>query len=257
MPPSRCNPMTLAGRRILVTGASAGIGQAIAVLLSRLGASVICAGRDADRLQQTLAALEGGGHTAQPFDLTAVAGIPKWLESVAAAHGALYGMVHSAGVQATLPLKLTKQEKWREIMQVNTEAALALAQAFPDRKVRGENEGAIVFISSVMGLVGAAGRTAYALSKSALHGLTRALVIELAPRRIRVNCVAPGAVRTAMYAEAEKNWTEEQRSQVERLHPLGLGQPEDVANAVAFLLSDAARWITGTILTVDGGYTAQ
>lgn len=251
------NPLDLSDRRILVTGASSGIGQAVAVLLSRLGAKVVCTGRNAERLQKTLVLLEGDGHSARPYDLKNIAEIPQWLESIVSSFGLLHGLVHAAGVQATLPIKLLTLEKWREVFLVNTEAALALAKGIQERKVYAGEKGSIVFISSVMGQVGVPGRVAYSLSKGALNGMTRSLALELAPKHIRVNCVAPAFVRTPMYDEMEKIWNDEQRLQIEALHPLGLGQPEDVAHAVAFLLADTGRWITGTIMVVDGGYTAQ
>jgi NAD(P)-dependent dehydrogenase (short-subunit alcohol dehydrogenase family) len=118
-------------------------------------------------------------------------------------------------------------------------------------------KGSIVFISSIMGTVGSPGAAAYGSSKGALDAMARSLALELATKRIRVNCVAPAFVRTPMFERMAQRWSATQRSQVEALHPLGLGEPEDVAGAIAFLLSDAARWITGTVLTVDGGYTAQ
>jgi NAD(P)-dependent dehydrogenase (short-subunit alcohol dehydrogenase family) len=117
--------------------------------------------------------------------------------------------------------------------------------------------GSIVFISSVMASVGAPGAAAYSLSKAALHGLARSLALELAPVQIRVNCVAPGFVQTPMFDRMASSWDAEQRARVGADHPLGLGAPLDVAHSVAFLLADTARWITGTVLTVDGGYTAH
>jgi NAD(P)-dependent dehydrogenase (short-subunit alcohol dehydrogenase family) len=251
------NPMDLSGRRILVTGASAGIGRAIAVLLSRLGAAVVCVGRNPSNLADTLSLLAGENHISQVYDLHDLAGIQPWLQEIAARGGGLHGLVHAAGIQSTLSLKLLNPEKWREVFMVNTEAALSLAQGFQTRQVYAGEKGAIVFISSVMGLVSAPGRTAYSLSKGALDGAMRALALELAPKKIRVNCVTPAFVNTAMYQEMTRVWDEPQRAQVERLHPLGIGEPEDVAQAVAFLLADTGRWITGTTLVVDGGYTAQ
>lgn len=108
-----------------------------------------------------------------------------------------------------------------------------------------------------MGIVGDKGNAAYAMTKGALNSVTRSLALELASKAIRVNSVAPAFVRTPMYAKTEQAWTPEQRAMVEALHPLGVGQPDDVANAVAFLLADTGRWITGSVLAVDGGYTAR
>jgi NAD(P)-dependent dehydrogenase (short-subunit alcohol dehydrogenase family) len=251
------NPLSLEGRRILVTGASSGLGRATAILASRLGATVVCNGRDGQRLEQTLHQLEGTGHSAQPFDLKAVDGIAAWLESIATSVGPLHGLVHAAGVQSVLPLHLASPARWKDALLVNVETAIALAKAFQGRRVYAGDHGSMVFLSSVMGQVGAPGRVLYSLGKGAVEAMMRSLALELAPRKIRVNCVAPAFVKTAMLDEMAKVWTDEQRTQVERLHPLGLGEPDDVAGAVAFLLADTGRWVTGTVLRVDGGYSAQ
>ena len=258
-PVSTCinNPMDLTGRRFLVTGAASGIGQATAVLLSRLGASVVCVDMNETGLHQTAALLNGEGHRLETRDLRDIDGIGQWLPQIAETFGQLHGFVHAAGLPARLPLRALSPALWRDVFLVNTEAALALSKAFCGRRVYAGDHGTIVFISSVMAQVGAAAAAAYSLSKAALDGMARSLAVELAGRKIRVNCVAPSFVRTPMFEKMEKLWDAEQISQVESLHPLGVGEPDDVANAVAFLLGDAARWITGTVLVVDGGYLAQ
>jgi NAD(P)-dependent dehydrogenase (short-subunit alcohol dehydrogenase family) len=108
-----------------------------------------------------------------------------------------------------------------------------------------------------MAIVGSATIVGYSMSKAALIGMSRSMALELAPRRIRVNCVAPAFVRTPMYSKVMGFWDPEQEARIAALHPLGEGEPEDIANAIAFLLADTGKWITGTVLTVDGGYTAQ
>lgn len=241
----------------MVTGAASGIGRAIAVLLSELGAQVACVDMDETGLQETDKLLCGTGHSLQTRDLRDIAGIGPWFIETAETGGLFHGFVHAAGIPARMPLRALTPEVWRNVLLINTEAALALSKAFSGRRVFAGDSGSIVFISSVMAQVGAAASAAYSLSKAALDGMARSLAVELAGRKIRVNCVAPSFVRTAMFAKMEESWDKEQIAQVEALHPLGIGSPEDVANAVAFLLGNAAKWITGTVLVVDGGYLCQ
>lgn len=255
--PTLCNPMDLTGRRYLVTGASSGIGQATAVLLSRLGAKVACADINAEGLAVTRTLLHGEGHRMEVRDLKDLNGIPGWLGELVGGFGTLHGLVHAAGVPAPWPLKALSVEAWRGVFLINTEAGLSLTKAFQGRKAYAGENGSVVFISSVMAQVGTSLGAVYSMTKGALEGMARSLAIELAAKKIRVNCVAPAFVRTPMFECLERQWDSSQYARVEALHPLGYGQPDDVANAVAFLLADTARWITGTVLVVDGGYTAQ
>lgn len=251
------HPMNLSGRRYLISGAGSGIGRATAVLLSRLGARVACADIDSSGLEESLGLLNGGGHCALVYDFRDLNGIADWLAETARNFGALHGLVHAAGIPAPWPLRSLSVELLKDVLTVNTEAALLLTKAFQGRKIYAGVNGSVVFISSVMGSVGSAAAVAYSMTKAALDGMARSLAIELAARRIRVNCVAPAFVRTPMLDRVGASWDSEQRAAVEALHPLGFGLPEDIANAVAFLLADTGRWITGTVLIVDGGYTAQ
>lgn len=257
MSPTAFNPMDLSGRHYLVTGSGSGIGQAVAVLLDRLGATLSLVDSNPVGLEQTLAVLPSKRHNAFTFDLKLLDQIDSLVGEAVAKGGLLHGVVHAAGIQRVQPVRVLSVETWREIFTVNTEAGLALAKSFNSRKVYAGTSGAVVFISSVMGLVGSPGATAYSMSKAALHGLTRSLALEFASKRIRVNCVAPSFVRTALFNRTAQLWDEKQRQTVEAQHPLGFGEPEDVANSVAFLLADTGRWVTGTTLVVDGGYLAQ
>lgn len=250
------NPLALTGRRILVTGASSGIGRATAVLLSALGARIVMSGRNAAALESTLAQLEGTGHCLSTFDIADLNEIQAWIKSLSASHGPFDGAVHSAGIHKTAPLRVLKASALDEIMRVNVESAAMVARALCQKDCRGETM-SIVFLSSVAGMVGEPGVSAYSASKAALVGLTRSLAVELAPERIRINAVAPGFVESEMGDRLKKSLTPEQFSAIEKKHPLGLGKPRDIANAIAFLLADTARWITGTTLVIDGGFTAH
>ncbi len=248
------SPFDLTGRRILVTGASAGIGRQTAIELSRLGAEVVLVARNAARLAETYAQLEGAGHSCEAFDLNDTDSIPAKLRAIAKESGALHGVVHCAGIQRTRPLRALESSDMEEVMRVNVTAGLLLAKGFRQKGVCGAG-GSIVFVSSVMGIVGNAALSVYSASKGALISMTRSLALELAREGIRVNCVAPAFVHTEMFAEMQTLLTPEQIAEIEKAHPLGVGEPEDVAYAVAYLLSPAAKWVTGSTLVADGGYT--
>jgi len=250
------NPMDLSGRTVLVTGASSGIGKATAILISELGGRVVLSGRDAERLAATRTVMAPGDHAIVTYDLSQTDGLSSWLTSVAAETGPFDGLVHSAGVQTTRRLGAVSRADYESIMGVNLAAALWLSKAFLQKHTYRPG-GAIVFVASIAGIVGQLGNHVYGASKGGLLALTRSLALELASSKIRVNAVAPGLVAgTEISGAFQRTLTVEQISAVSALHPLGLGRPRDVAYAIAFLLGDTARWITGSTLTVDGGYTA-
>jgi NAD(P)-dependent dehydrogenase (short-subunit alcohol dehydrogenase family) len=246
--------MALAGRHVLVTGGSSGLGRAVAARVADLGAVVTLVARRRDALEDAAAALAGEGHRVAPFDLSDLDGIADLVANVAR-NRPLDGLVHAAGVQITLPIGNTSIADMEALMRVNYGAAFALARAFRRRTMHTDNA-AIVFLASVMATVGTPAVSAYAASKGALVALARSLAVELSPS-IRVNCVAPGMVETPMLEALRARLTTKQFEELDRMHLLGIGHPIDVANAVAFLLGDTGRWITGTTLVVDGGYTAH
>lgn len=250
------NPLDLTGQTILVTGASSGIGRETARLISQLGGHVVLVGRNEERLAETLRSLDGEGHRAELLDLSSTDEIPRWLKKISASSGPLHGLVHSAGIHKLRPLRVLSSHILEDVMRINVGAAIGLAKGFLQKGVCAPS-GSIVFLSSVTGLTGQAGVAAYSASKGAIVALTRALAVELAGEHIRVNCVAPGVVTTQMGQGLLGMLTPEQGAALEAMHLLGLGRPRDVSYAIAFLLAETARWITGTVLVVDGGYIAH
>jgi NAD(P)-dependent dehydrogenase (short-subunit alcohol dehydrogenase family) len=201
--------------------------------------------------------LTGEGHLVEPFDLTDTEQVPAWVEKIAKRIGPLDGVVHSAGIGMVTPVKTWSTSTTDRIMSIHVNACFALAKGFRRRGVH-KWPGSIVFLSSIAGLVGQVGISVYSASKGAVISLTRCMALEFVRDGIRVNCVAPSLVETEMVEETgRKMLTDEQRAELARTHPMGLGKPRDVAHAIAFLLADTGRWITGTTLVVDGGASAQ
>lgn len=250
------SPFALTGRRILVTGASSGIGRACAQVFAGLGARVVVNGRNEERLAQTLASLPGAGHAAAPFDLTECDALPGWIKGLAADGGPLRGIAHCAGVQSSKPVRAVDAAYFDAVMRANTLSALALARGLRQKGCN-DGGGAMALTASVAAFIGQPGNVVYSASKGALVAATRGLAMELLRDNIRVNCVAPAMVETEMMERFRQTTTQEQFDRIVAAHPMGFGKPEDVANAAAFLLSDAARWINGVCLPVDGGYLAQ
>ncbi|GAB7536249.1 SDR family NAD(P)-dependent oxidoreductase [Burkholderia sp. 3C] len=246
----------LAGGTYLVTGASSGLGRATAVAIAAAGGRVIAGGRDAERLAATLAALAGDGHAADARALDDADATADWVAQLAEQHGGLTGVFHAAGTELIRPARMTKQAQLDETFGGSLFAAFGIARAAAKKGVLADG-GSLVLMSSVAAATGQVGMTAYSAAKAGIEGLVRSLACELAPRRIRVNAIAAGAVRTAMHERLTRGSPDEAVAAYEASHLLGFGEPDDVAQAALFLLSAASRWITGTALAVDGGYRVR
>ena len=250
------NPTLLQGRRILVTGASSGIGRATSILLSRCGATLVLNGRNLERLGQTFAALEGSGHELAPFEMDGNDGTAEFLKEFTSDGRPLAGIFHAAGVELVRAVKLAKARHVEQVFGSSVLSALALARGAAMRGVLSDGA-ALVFMSSVAAQSGQAGMSAYSAAKAAVDGMVRALAVEFAPRRICVNSIAAGAVSTEMHQRLTGATPDDAVAAYEAKHLLGFGRPDDVAQVAAFLLSDAGRWITGATWVVDGGYLVR
>lgn len=252
------NDFSLSGKTIVVTGASSGIGRACAITCNSLGANVLILGRNIAELQITQSQLAfPDACTLLAVDLTHYDEVVNLLKPVLALSAPINGVIHAAGISTTLPFRNISPEKINHFFEVNVTAALHLSQLLLKPSTIAANGASIVFLTSVMAQVGESAKVLYSMTKGALLAASRSMAIELAPKKIRVNCIAPGVVVTPMTQNAYYSQNEELRNRITSLHPLGVGEPGDIANACVYLLSDASRWITGTQLVVDGGYTAR
>lgn len=233
-------------KTILVTGASSGIGRAIAIMCAAKGMRVVLNGRNVARLEEVRAQMSGEGHIILPADMTDKA----QREALATQLPVLNGIVHCAGIGSRVLCKMLEQDDVQQVMETNFSAPVLLqAELLQEKKVA--KEASIVFIASAAATMPSVGNSIYSASKAALISYAKCLALELAPRKIRVNCISPTMVWTDL---ALVGATKEQLYEAEQAYPMKrYGQPEDIAPMAVYLLSDEAAWVTGSNFELTGG----
>jgi NAD(P)-dependent dehydrogenase (short-subunit alcohol dehydrogenase family) len=239
--------ISLKDKHILITGASSGIGQATAVLCDSLGAKVILSGRNEAGLQETAKKL-----TNKATIITADLTVEDNITSLVNKCPVLDGLVNCAGIVKPLPVKFIRKKNVTEMFDSNFSSAVLLCSELSTQKKFNE-KASVVFISSISSDHPYIGGALYSASKAALEAFCRAFAIEHATKKIRANVVSPALVKTKIFTETELATSEEEMKNYEAQYPLGFGEPEDVANCIAFLLSASSKWITGTTINMDGG----
>ncbi|HEX3656367.1 MAG TPA: 3-oxoacyl-[acyl-carrier-protein] reductase [Pirellulales bacterium] len=251
--PSGSLTVDLSGQVALVTGASRGIGRAIAVALARSGARVACVARSQQKLAETVDEITRGGGTAAWFecDVSQSASVNQVVEEVIGKWQRLDILVNNAGITRDTLIPRMQDEQWDEVINTNLRGAFLFTRA-ATRPMMQARHGRIVNISSVSGLMGNPGQSNYSASKAGLIGMTRSVARELASRKVTVNAIAPGFIETEMTGALGETILTEVKS---RIPVRRLGAADEIAQAVLFLASSAAAYITGQVITVDGGLT--
>jgi len=243
------NPFSLEGKTVLVTGASSGLGRQTAITASQMGARVMITGRDTARLRETLDLLEGVGHQQFIADLT----IQQDIDILVASLPELNGVVFSTGISDLSPARYITAEVIEKTFSISFNASVLLTAALLAKKRIAKKNGSLVFISSISTRYPFVGGAMYISAKSAIEAYARVLALELAPKGIRVNCVAPAFVRSPMLDQTASNYSQQAVDMIEARQILGLGDPEDVANTIVYFLSDASKWVSATNLILGGG----
>ena len=245
--------LDFSNKQILITGGAKGIGKETGILLSKLGAKVIIVDLYKNELVEALACFEGENHLFYEYDLNNTDNIEAFIKKMISKNGSLDGFVHCVGVRSRRPLSMTKPKVLNEIINVNFVSFVEIVRNIT--KKNNFNEGlSIVGISSISSQIGHKSVTAYAASKAAMDSAVRCLAKELGQKKIRLNSVVPSTINTHAYTEFVSSNNEVENANFLSRQYLGLGEPIDVANVIAFLLSDSSRFITGSAIPVDGGF---
>lgn len=245
------NPFTLQNKKILITGASSGIGKTTAIECAKMGAKVIITGRNLERLKETYELLEGDGHILIPADLCNKEEIQALIDKLPV----LDGCVNNAGIGVTKPFLFTNDDLIKDIFDLNFNSQINLIRFIIKKKKINKNS-SIVIVSSISGVTDfPIGNSIYAASKGALHAMMKTMALELSNKKIRVNSVNPGMIETNLINNLA-TITEEQLAEDRKKYPMKrYGTPEDVSYGIIYLLSNASAWVTGTSLVIDGGIT--
>ncbi len=253
------NSFSLQNKNIIITGASSGIGRQCAITCSNMGANVFLVARNIERLNETISQLQVSSKYI-PFiqDVTEFDKIESIIKTIVSDYGRVDGFIHCAGTELTIPTIAMKSHIYQDMYSINVISAFEFAKHISKRKYCSEKGCSIIFISSVMGMVGEIAHLSYCATKGALIAGAKALALELADKKIRVNTISPAQIEdTFMTNRMLDDFSDENKKIKQSMHPLGYGQTKDVANACVYLLSEAASWVTGTNLIVDGGYSAK
>lgn len=241
--------MMLEGKKILVTGASSGVGKQVAIDCSQQGAQLIITGRNPERLQETFSCLAGQGHVQYAADLT----VEEKVKELVGKLSRINGLVHCAGVLDPIPIKFLNQQKIRETLTANFDMPVMLMAALGAQK-KIEKGASLVFMSSISGRHPHRGNSLYCASKAAIESFSKAIALEFSHMGVRSNCICPAMIHTPMYERAEEGMSKETMAEHISGYPLGIGYPKDISEMAMFLLSEKSRWITGTNIDMDGGF---
>lgn len=252
------NPFSLKGKNIVISGAASGIARQCAISCSKMGARLILLDLNGEGLEETVTMLERSEeHFMAVVDLTEKEKVSEVVAQGVAKIGKIHGLLNCAGISTTMPMKIVKEETLDKFFKVNVYTGYFLTQEVCKRTCLAEEGASIVFFSSVAGSYGSNGKSVYSMTKGALKAVARSLAVELAKKNVRVNSISPGVIVTPINQNLPHIADPEKRAELEAQHLLGLGKTTDIANACIYLLSDAARWVTGTNIFVDGGFTAR
>lgn len=244
------SPFSLKNKTVFITGASSGLGAGAAIECSKAGAELVISGRSEERLEKVFHSLHGAGHERYVADLTNRSSV----DDLADILPPLDGLVLCAGITKTIPVKFISDESVDEIFRTNTFSSMHLIKKLLKQKKLNRG-GSIVFISSISTSYADKGNSIYAASKGAINSFSRVLALEVATKKITSNCIQPGFVPTSMLDKGII--TGDQLDAEKENYPLGFGEVTDIAYGIIYLLSDASKWVTGSVFTIDGGVTLR